>query len=339
MTIKEIARICGVSRGTVDRVVNRRGRVKPETEEMILRVIAEHGYTKNTVAQALTVKKKEPVIGVILCSEGNPFFDDVIEGFKKAEIDLKDYGVSMILKTMCGHSVERQLELIEEIESRISALVIQPINSRRIAARLLVLREAGVPTVTVNTDIETGCRSCYVGSDYERGGAVAAGMMALVTGGRAKLAVVEGVDTLMGHVLRQKGFEEHLQKICPQIKIVDRAPALDDPAQAYRAVGNMLKAHPEIDAMFVVAAGVYDVCRAIIDCGREHSIRVVAYDDVPSTREMMRRGLVRAVVCQQPFEQGLRAVHAAFDMLLSGQMQENGMLIMENQIKIAENMD
>ena len=66
MTIKEIARICGVSRGTVDRVVNNRGKVKPETQALILQTIAEHGYTKNIVGRALTVKKTEPVIGVIL---------------------------------------------------------------------------------------------------------------------------------------------------------------------------------------------------------------------------------------------------------------------------------
>lgn len=339
MTIKEIARICGVSRGTVDRVVNKRGRVKPETEEMIMRVIAEHGYTKNTVAQALTVKKKEPVIGVILCSEGNPFFDDVIDGFKKAEEDLRDYGVSMILRTMCGHSVSEQLALIDGLAGKISALVIQPINSRRIAARLLALREEGVPAVTVNTDIDTHVRSCYVGSHYETGGAVAAGMMALVTGGRAKLAVVEGVHTLMGHVLRQKGFEEHLKKTCPGIEIVSRAPALDDPEQAYRAAKGMLFAHPEIDAMFVVAAGVYDACRAVIDAGREKDVRVVAYDDVPSTKEMMRRGIVRAVVCQQPFEQGWRAAHEAFELILSGGAAQRTDKIMENQIKIAENID
>jgi len=339
MTIKEIARICGVSRGTVDRVVNGRGKVKPQTQELILRVIAEHGYTKNTVAQALTVKKKEPVIGVILCSEGNPFFDDVIEGFKKAEEDLRDYGISLILKTMCGHSVSQQLALIDDLDGRISALVIQPINSRRIAARLLALKEAGIPAVTVNTDIENSCRCCYVGSDYEKGGAVAAGMMALVTGGRANLGIIEGVHTLMGHVLRQKGFEDHLREHCPQICFIDRAPALDDPEQAYRAAREMLAAHPEIDAMFVVAAGVYDVCRAVIDAGRERDVRVVAYDDVPSTREMVRRGIVRAVVCQQPFEQGYRAAREAFDMILSGRMAENRMLIMENQIKIAENID
>ena len=339
MTIKEIARICGVSRGTVDRVVNNRGKVKPETEALILKTIAEHGYTKNIVARALTVKRTAPVIGIILCSEGNPFFDDVIEGFAKAEEDLRDYGVTVILKTMCGHEVTQQLSLIDELEDRISALVIQPINSRRVAAHLLALKESGLPIVTVNTDIEKNSRCCYVGSDYEAGGAVAAGMMALVTGGKANLGIIEGVHTLMGHVLRQKGFEEHLRAISPAIALIDRAPALDDPQQAYNATRAMLDTHPEIDAMFVVAAGVYDVCRGIIDSGREHDIRVVAYDDVPSTREMVRRGLVRAVVCQQPFDQGYRAVREAFDMLLSGQMHEDRRLIMENQIKINENID
>ena len=338
MTIKEIARICGVSRGTVDRVLNNRGKVKPETEALILKTIAEHGYTKNIVGRALTVKKTEPVIGVILCSEGNPFFDDVIEGFHQAEEDLKDYGVTLMLKTMCGHEVSRQLELIDELSSHISALVIQPINSPRIADRLTALKEDDMPVVTVNTDIQSSARCCYVGSDYESGGAVAAGMMALVTNGQARVGVIEGVHTLMGHVMRQKGFEDHLHAHAPGISIIDRAPALDDPEQAYCAARQMLENHPEIDAMFIVAAGVYDACRAIIDAGREHDMRVIAYDDVPSTKDMIRRGLVRAVVCQQPFDQGYRAAREAFDMLLSGQLYQNRQLIMENQIKIAENI-
>ena len=172
MTIKEIAKLCGVSRGTVDRVVNNRGKVKPETEALILQTIAEHGYTKNIVGRALTVKKTSPVIGVILCSEGNPFFDDVIAGFQAAQEELVDYGASVILRTMCGHEVTHQLSLIDGMAEHISALVIQPINSRRIAARLLALKESGIPVVTVNTDIEPSSRCCYVGSNYESGGAV-----------------------------------------------------------------------------------------------------------------------------------------------------------------------
>ncbi len=336
MTIKEIAQLCGVSRGTVDRVLNKRGRVKPETETLILRTIESLGYTKNIVGRALTVRRTAPVIGTILCSEGNPFFDDVIAGFRKAEAELQDYGASILLRTMRGHGVEQQLKLIDEIAGQLTALVIQPINDPRIEERLRRLKQEGVPTVTVNTDIENSCRCCYVGSDYETGGAVAAGLMRLVTGGRGRLGVITGVSTLMGHALRLRGFEEHLRELCPEVEIVDRDSARDDPEHAYRATRAMLARNPGMDALFVVAAGVYDVCRAVEDEGRK--IRVVAYDDVPSTREMMRRGIVRAVVCQQPVEQGYRAVRAAFDMILSGEMLEDARIIMENQIKITENL-
>ena len=155
MTIKQIADLCGVSRGTVDRVLNGRGKVKPETEERVLHTIQQLGYTKNIAGKALTLKKTAPVIGVVVSSEGNPFFNDVIEGFLKAEADLKDYGVTLIVKTMRGYDVNRQLALIAELETaNLSALVIQPINDVRISHKINELGDRGIPTVTVNTDIE-----------------------------------------------------------------------------------------------------------------------------------------------------------------------------------------
>lgn len=338
MTIKEIARICGVSRGTVDRVLNKRGRVKPETEALIMKTIESLGYTKNIVGRALTVRRTAPVIGAILCSDGNPFFNDVILGLRKAEAELQDYGATVLLRTMRGYEVQKQLALIDSVAEQITALVIQPINDPRVEARLCELKREGIPTVTVNTDIENSCRCCYVGSDYETGGETAAGLMRLVTNGRARLGVITGVDTLMGHVLRLRGFEKHLREICPHIVFLDRDSAMDDPEHAYLVTRRMLERHPDMDALFVVAAGAYDVCRAAVDAGRESTLRVVAYDDVPSTREMMRRGVIRAVVCQQPAEQGYRSVRAAFDMILSGEMAEDEKIIMENQIKIAENL-
>ncbi|MEG2604336.1 MAG: LacI family DNA-binding transcriptional regulator [Clostridia bacterium] len=338
MTIKEIAQLCGVSRGTVDRVINRRGRVKPETEALILRTLKSEGYTKNIVGRALTVRRSAPVIGVILCSEGNPFFDDVLVGIRRAEAELHDYGVTLLLRTMRGYRVERQLELIGELEEQLAALVIQPISAPAVEARLRELMGRGVPTVAVNTDIEASCRCCYVGSDYEAGGETAAGLMRLITQGRGTVGVVTGVDTLMSHALRLKGFESSLHALCPELAIVDWESGMDDAEQAYRAARNILTRHPTIDAMFVVAAGACDVCRAVIDAGREGTVSVVAYDDVPSTREMIRRGVIKAVVCQQPLEQGYRAVKAAFEMILSGEMTCNERIIMENQIKIMENL-
>ena len=53
ITIKQIAEICGVSRGTVDRVINGRGKVKEEKRALILQTMEKFGYQPNPAARAL----------------------------------------------------------------------------------------------------------------------------------------------------------------------------------------------------------------------------------------------------------------------------------------------
>lgn len=337
MTIREIARQCGVSRGTVDRVINGRGKVHPDTQAKILQVLQEVGYTKNIAARALTVRRTSPVIGVVLSSIGNPFFDEVIAGIRKAEADLTDYGVSVALEPMRGYDVAEQLARIEALEQAMSALVIQPINDGRIAEKVKRLAEAGVPTVTLNSDLEDSDRVCYVGSDYLKGGQTAAGLLALATCGAAQVGVLTGVPTILGHVQRLQGFESRLRDIAPDITILARESAQDDIDHAYAVTRRMLAAHAALDTLMVIAAGLPGVCRAVIDAGREQSLRVFAFDNIPSTGEMMRRGLVKAVISQQPFTQGYRAIRAAFDTVLAGK-PETERFIMENQIRIWENL-
>ena len=85
VTIKQIAEKAGVSRGTVDRVINNRGHVKPEIEERIQKIAVELGYRPNAAGKALAARKKSFIIGVILCARGNEFFDDILKGIKGAE--------------------------------------------------------------------------------------------------------------------------------------------------------------------------------------------------------------------------------------------------------------
>lgn len=337
MTIREIAQRCGVSRGTVDRVINGRGKVHPKTEALVRAMLDEVGYTKNIVGRALTVRKTNPVIGVILSSEGNPFFDEVIVGIRKAEADLADYGVTVALRTMRGYSTERQLALIDDFNGSLSALVMQPINDARIVHRIADLAENGIPTVTVNTDLDNSVRVCYVGSDYVTGGQTAAGVVALATGGRGRMGIITGVETILGHAQRRQAFESHLRAICPGMAVVARQSAHDDIDRAYAITRDMLRADPAIDTLMIITAGLEGVCRAVMESGREGQIRVFAFDKIPKTEEMMRRGLLKAVVCQRPYMQGYQSVRAAFDYILTGVVPQEKH-IMENQIKLLENL-
>lgn len=79
-TIKEIASLAGVSRGTVDRVLNHRGSVNPQTEQKILEIVQELDYKPNKAGIVLAARKKNLKLGVVLLGLGTVFYDDILSG-------------------------------------------------------------------------------------------------------------------------------------------------------------------------------------------------------------------------------------------------------------------
>ena len=339
VTIKQIADLCGVSRGTVDRVLNKRGKVHPETQALIEETIARLGFTPNIAGKALAARKRSLTIGVVLSSEGNPFFDDVIRGIHQAQRELKDFGVRVKLKKLRGYVPREQLHQMETLrEEKMDALILHPIFDPAIAQAIGALKEQGILTVTVNTDIPDSGRLCYIGSDYEKGGQMAAGVVSLMTQGRAALGIVKGADNILGHRQRLEGFLRRLAEGAESVQVVDYASAQDDDAIAYASTKSMLERNPEMDALYVVGAGMAGVCRALIALHLESKVKVVGFDSVPDTVEMMKRGIVRAVICQHPFTQGYRAVKATYDYLVGGVLPAADYCLVQNEIMILESL-
>lgn len=338
VTIKKIAEYSGVSRGTVDRVLNNRGNVKPETEALVRKIADQLGYTPNIAGKALAARKKSLTIGIILISEGNTFFDDVINGINQAEKELKDYGVNIVLKRMKGYNVQEQLKLIEELKENMNILILNAISDTAVADAIAELSEKNIGVITVNTDIENSKRLCYVGSDYEKGGETACGMMGFLTNGSANIGILTGSEKILGHKQRVAGFRKIMKHKYPNMKEIAFAATDDDDIQAYEVTKQMLSNHKEIDSLFIVAAGIYGVCRAVMHLKLERKINIISFDKIPVTVDMMKAGIIKATICQQPFTQGNKSVHLAFDYLISGNKPEKDKYIMKNEIKIVENL-
>lgn len=82
VSIKDVARIAGVSIATVSRCINEPKRVRPETRERVQNAIKETGYSPNTLAQSFR-RGKTKVIMVVLPSVGDPFFTEVMAGIRE----------------------------------------------------------------------------------------------------------------------------------------------------------------------------------------------------------------------------------------------------------------
>ena len=78
MTIKDIAKACGVGVSTVSRVLNNRPDVSDEVRRKVLAEVERQGYIPNNSARDL-VKTQSDAIGVVTRGIGNPFFSALLK--------------------------------------------------------------------------------------------------------------------------------------------------------------------------------------------------------------------------------------------------------------------
>ena len=335
-TIKEIADLAGVSRGTVDRVLNNRGEVNAETAARIMEIVKALDYRPNKAGLALAVRKRKYKIGVILFSENNTFFDEVMNGVSEKALKLEDYGVSTITKRV-EFDLEDQLSAMDELlEEEIHGLLIAPYNDEKIRLKIDEFVERQIPVVTVNTDIEGSRRMAYVGSDFFQSGRVAAGIFGLLMQGSTELAIITGSSNVLCHSERIRGFKEVLDTDYPNIQIAEIRENHDDEFESYAITKQILENYPKIDALFFTAAGVWGGCKAVIESRRK--VKVVTFDEVPTTLQMLKDGVISVTIGQQPFRQGFKALDVLFEHLTSGEVPEESDCIIDLTMKIKENI-
>ncbi len=336
-TIKEIAALAGVSRGTVDRVLNHRGAVNPQTEEKILEIAQALDYKPNKAGIVLAAQKRKLKIGVVLLGLNNPFYDEVLRGISKKAAELESYNCTVIVKQTDVSLKEQLLAIDELMAEEINGLALSPYNDNAVRRKIDELYEKGIPVVTLNTDIENSKRIAYVGSNYYLSGQTAAGLMRLITSGQIYIGIISGSSDILCHTERIAGFKSII-KDYPNIHISATIMNQDDEFESYEMTARLLKEHPEVNALYFVAGGVYGGCRAVIASGRQYDIKVITYDMVETTKNMIEQGLIAATICQQPLLQGSKPLDILFENLTTGNSPQSEYNYVDVDIRIKENL-
>lgn len=233
---------------------------------------------------------------------------------------------------MKGYDVLKQLKLIEEFQDNISALIITPIDDELIKNKLNELSQNEIGIINLNSDIENCGKLSYVGPNYYEGGKIAAGILNLTSPNGANIGIIQGSNKIYGHKQRVLGFCDTLGD---NYNIIDTKECDDDEETAYQITTEMLKKHTNIDMIYIVAAGVNGVCRGVIDSKK--IISVISFDDIPTTAKMLKEGIIKATIAQQPNYQGIKSMQILFDFLVKGEYPKYDKYFVENQIKIKQN--
>ncbi|MFT9846575.1 LacI family DNA-binding transcriptional regulator [Aneurinibacillus sp. REN35] len=198
--LKDIANYLNVSVSTVSRVVNGKGRVSKETQELILKTIKEMGYQPNEVARSLK-RKKSNTLGVIVPDLTNNFYATVIKGIEKTAME---NGFTVIVCNS-DEDIEKEEEYVKLLlQKQISGLVIATVGGN--PDLFTQYKDSGIPVVFVDNLPDTSENFDVVTIDNMR--AAYDLVHHLIEKGHEEIAMITGPQNQSTAVERFEGFKK-----------------------------------------------------------------------------------------------------------------------------------
>lgn len=323
VTIRQIAEAVGISRGTVDRALNNRGRINPELAEKIRQVADELGYVPRPRKKAGTGKGNLK-IGIVTQLASASFMLEINRGINDAREELKDWGVEVSVKSIDSVDEAEQRQAIDElVQEGIHGLAIMPIDCEQIRARLSqLINEKNIPVVTFNSDIVGTGRCCFVGMDNRRSGYTAAGLLGTLTGGCGKVLVITGYFSSLLNNLRVDGFVEELKRCYPGLEIAGVQSSFNEMEEVERIIRSAFLNVSGINGILVVSGGQEGISRAFDRLKLEKRPYVVIYDQTPKNEKLLQENFADFLIDQNGYVQGYRPPYILMNLLKKGILPE-----------------
>lgn len=336
VTLKQIADMAGVHKSTVDKVIHDRPGVSEAKREEIRRLLDEYGYEANPVAKALNYQKKNISVAVVIPQiDALPYLKNGIEVVRP---DLKGFNINIDYHTLPIHEPQQMADCLRQLrDAKTGGILLVPIEAPEVAEAMKEVHEAGIPLITMNTDIPDAQRLCFVGQDMKQAGRTAARMMQLLLPQGGRCAVISS-DLMRAHLDREEAFRSYL---APESALwpVD-APLLihESPENAYRAAETILRRTPAPDALYVTCGCVSSVCEAVRDAGYAGKLRIITFERYPEIKELVHSGVISCTIGIHLAGQGRLAMRLLFEHLVYGKEPKQKQFFLKNEILLDENI-
>jgi DNA-binding LacI/PurR family transcriptional regulator len=277
-TLDEVARLAGVSRATVSRVVNGSPLVTEATRKAVEESIRTLGYVPNRAARALVTRRTDTIALVVSEPEArafsDPFFRTIVRGISSS---VEDTDLQLLLLFAQGQREQAKVERYLR-QGHVDGVILMSLHGNDPLPRALT--GAHIPTVLSGRP-RPGERLPYVDAD-NRGGARAATRYLLESGRRAIATITGPLDMTTG-IDRFDGYKDALDDAGADHGTGLVAHGDFSEESAALATGQLLRRRPDLDALFVASDPMaFGALRTLRALGRRvpDDVAVVGFDDV-----------------------------------------------------------
>ncbi|WP_342457088.1 LacI family DNA-binding transcriptional regulator [Ensifer adhaerens] len=298
-TIADLAEAANVGISTVDRVLNGRDPVRPQTAERVLEAaerIGFHGVT--AIRRRLENEKPVMKFGFLLKQSHRKLYQMWAEVLTKAAETYPDAHGRAIVRFVDELAPENTANAMLALSRDVDAIGVITSDHPQINHAVDGLEAEGIPVFTMISDLSAPGRAGYVGNDNVKKGRTAAWFVANMSRRPGKVAVFVGSHRYLSQELGETGFRSFFRESGAEFQMMETMVTLEEPDIAYDITRRLLQTEPDLVGLYVAGGGITGVMRALREDGSPvaKQMIVVGHELTNETRAGLAEGVIKVVL-------------------------------------------
>lgn len=329
-TTKDLAKHAGVSRATVDRVLNGRTGVHDKTIKAVNKAIQELGFVRNLSAANLA-KSRVYRFEFLLPVRGDQFQETLVAQIEDLESAVRADGIELSYRRVLQRDPHRVVGTLASIGAdRVDGVAIMAPESPQVRDAIQRLVERGVHVVRFVSGRPGDDQDNFVGIDNHAAGATAARLLgAFADASIGNVLVVTESMNAFDSAQRRLGFDKTLSARFPGLTALPTLETHGDSARASEIIANSFRNFPDIVGVYVMNTEASAPLEIICDLGAAKDASVIAHERTPFTLDLLGKDKIDALITQNPGHVVRSAVR-----LLKGQCDGRPPLASQENIRI-----
>ncbi len=320
--IIDIARMAGVSPGTVDRVLHNRGEVSEEKRTKILSIIDDIQYQPNILARSLARKKTLRFASLLPEYHPGEYWEAPEKGIDKAQTEIRNYNIVLEKLYYNQFNVQSFVSVSEKLlNTNPDAVLLTPTFRNEAAALMGQLHTRNIPGVYIDSNAEDDYYLSYFGQHSYQSGYAAARLLENGLPHGSEVLIVRTIRTAGASSnqtqRREEGFMAYFQEknLANKYHFIHVKLSADDHTGNLKEIEKVFKKSPGIRAAIVFNSRVYQLADIFKKLGTT-GMKLIGYDLSGDNVSCLKNELVSFLIAQRPEDQGYQGIMALCNRLV-----------------------
>ena len=324
--IVDIAKMAGVSVGTVDRVIHNRGRVSEENRKKVQAILEMVNYQPNLMARSLASKKQYHFIAITPSFAQGEYWEAISEGIDKAASEMGSYNITITKLFFDQYDNKTFDDIVRNLlDKKVDGVLIATLFTDSVIRLSRELDRFEIPYIYVDSNIEGQHQLAYFGTESYDAGVIAARLLTD--------RISPASDILMARIIhsgkndsnqgrnRREGFCRYLKEMRFTGSLHEVELKINDSVYNFTKLDEIFESNPNIEGAVIFNSTCY-ILGNYLKARAMQSVKLVGYDLIERNTQLLSEGVITALVAQRPERQGYEGIKSLCNHLLFKQHSE-----------------